>query len=513
MEKQKNLEKYADLKKLIRLTIKRKNKSIKEKRKLLYDRLKLILILKIIFIIAYILFIILFKNSKILDKNNIINNDNRTSGNNLYDKTFPKISLDNKRTASLSEIFNSRILYIPDSILTGDYIRYIRPLKEENNLIYNKKYSEKDTFITSNDFKRRDNQIIYTDYFKLCFEEKLLDSNKIEYDNKPIISIIVTTYNKEKMLLKSIRSIQNQSFKNIEIIIVNDASTDNSDKIFKYLLETDPRIRIFNHLKNMGCWRSRLNGILYSRGKYVILFDIDDFYEDNYVLEDAYNIMEKYNLDSSKFLFRIIHGYDRISASRLFFNVTGQSKIIYGPENIINFNTKIFSFWGNVWNRLTRANIMIKAIYLLNDYVLNLYKNVWDDVWWNTIISKASFSYLIYERIGYIYNQDGKGQGSPKFITDEQKDKNLKEYLGFLYFRYNMLPKNDTKTVIVDKLKEYDAHNIDPKLSNLRTKFEVLYNLIKILNEDPYVSADNKVFLNKILNEAKEREKNINNNK
>ena len=259
-----------------------------------------------------------------LSKNN--NNDNRILGNNLYNKTFPKISLDNKNTTSISEIFNSRILYIPDSLLTGDYIRYIRPLKEEKKLKYNKKYSEKDTFITSNDFKRRDNQKNYTYYFKLCFEEKLLDSNKIEYDNKPIISIIVTTYNKEKMLLKSIRSIQNQSFKNIEIIIVNDASTDNSDKIFKYLLETDPRIRIFNHLKNMGCWRSRLNGVLYSRGKYVIFFDTDDFYEDNYVLEDAYNIMEKYNLDSSKFLFRIIHGYDRISASRLFFNVTGQCR-------------------------------------------------------------------------------------------------------------------------------------------------------------------------------------------
>ena len=130
------------------------------------------------------LFIILFQNSKILRKNN--NNDNIILGNNLYDKIFPKISLDKKSTASVSEIFNIRILYIPDSNLTGDYIRYIRPLKEEKELKYNKKYPEKETFVTSKDFERRDNQINYTDYFKLCFEEKLLDSNKIEYDNKPI---------------------------------------------------------------------------------------------------------------------------------------------------------------------------------------------------------------------------------------------------------------------------------------------------------------------------------------
>ena len=88
--------------------------------------------------------------------------------------------------------------------------------------------------------------------------------------------------------MKSIRSIQNQSFKNIEIIIVNDCSTDNSSKYFNYLLETDPRIRIFHHLQNMGCWRSRLDGFLYSRGKYIIYFDMGDIYSDEFVLEDAY---------------------------------------------------------------------------------------------------------------------------------------------------------------------------------------------------------------------------------
>ena len=72
--------------------------------------------------------------------------------------------------------------------------------------------------------------------------------------------------------MKSIRSIQNQSLKNIEIIIVDDCSTDDSNKYYKYLLETDERIRVFIHLKNMGVWRSRLDGFLYSKGNiYFIL--------------------------------------------------------------------------------------------------------------------------------------------------------------------------------------------------------------------------------------------------
>ena len=166
---------------------------------------------------------------------------------------MPKISLDNNDISSLDEIFNSRILYISDSNLTAEYIKYIRPInKEEEEEKYKRKYSENEVKISKDIFKKREDQYNYKDFAKICLEERLIDSNKIEYDNKPIISVILPSYNKENVLIKSIRSIQNQSFKNIEMIIVNDCSTDNSMTIFKYLLETDPRIRLFNHLKNMG---------------------------------------------------------------------------------------------------------------------------------------------------------------------------------------------------------------------------------------------------------------------
>ena len=140
------------------------------------------------------------------------------------------------------------------------------------------------------------------------------------------------------------RSIQNQSFKNIEIIIVNDNSKDNTSKHFQYLLKTDPRIRIFNHLKNMGCWRSRIDGILYSKGKYILLFDPDDWYEDNYVLEDAFNLIEKYNLDSVKFLHRRIKSINSINKTKIDFHVYQKSKIVYESSKVKKYND-IFSHW------------------------------------------------------------------------------------------------------------------------------------------------------------------------
>lgn len=67
--------------------------------------------------------------------------------------------------------------------------------------------------------------------------------------------LIVNTYNKKDIILKSIMIIQNQSLRIIEIIIIGEHSTDNSPEIFKELFRTDKRIRYFNHLKNIGVWR------------------------------------------------------------------------------------------------------------------------------------------------------------------------------------------------------------------------------------------------------------------
>ena len=146
--------------------------------------------------------------------------------------------------------------------------------------------------------------------------------------NIPFISVIVALYNKEKVLLSSIRSIQNQSLKNIKIIIVNDASTDSSSKILDSLLEEDSWIRVFTHLKNMGLWRTRVDGFLYSSVKYVIHCDCEDFYYDNYVLEDIYNLIEKYNLDNIKTVFRSINSYKYLKNNKLEFKNMNSIKII-----------------------------------------------------------------------------------------------------------------------------------------------------------------------------------------
>ena len=455
--------------------------------------------------------------SKINNKTFIYKNDIKNSNISVlkYQHLLPRLSPDsNDIPSSLEAIFNARQIYISDAKITPDYIRYIRPINETEEEKYKKPYSENKTIIDKNLFAKRDDQYNYVEFCKLALNEQLIDNKNIEYDNNPIISIIIPSYNKEDILLKSIRSIQNQNFKNIEIIIVNDCSTDNSSNIFNYLLKTDPRVRIFHNIKNLGLFRTRLNGILYSRGKYIISFDSGDLYEDNYVLFDAYNIMEKYNLDSCKFLFRIIRSFNKLNKSHIFFHVGNNDKIVYETANIKALNNKVFSNWGNIWNRLVRANIFIKGLLLYNELVLNLYKNVWEDFWYNSIVNKASFSYTIFERVGYVYLQDGSGVGSPRARTIKQKSNVVMEYVGFLYFHYNFYGKNQTtKAYIIKKLKDYNETHPDLRLQNFRSHFEVLNNLLEALIKDPDLIEEDRIFCRKLLNESINREIEVNKSK
>ena len=75
----------------------------------------------------------------------------------------------------------------------------------------------------------------------------------------------------EKYLERALLSIINQSFQNFEIIIVNDNSNDNSQSIMKIIQSEDNRIVIINHFQNLGVYKSRVDAIIDSKGKYIIL--------------------------------------------------------------------------------------------------------------------------------------------------------------------------------------------------------------------------------------------------
>ena len=102
-----------------------------------------------------------------------------------------------------------------------------------------------------------------------------------------IISVIVPVYNVEQYLSACIESVLNQTFTNFELLLINDASKDNSLQICYRYAEKDNRVRVFDQAKNWGAGVSRNVGLDNAKGKYIVCIDADDLVLNNH-LESLY---------------------------------------------------------------------------------------------------------------------------------------------------------------------------------------------------------------------------------
>lgn len=109
------------------------------------------------------------------------------------------------------------------------------------------------------------------------------------------ISIIIPIYNVSEYLEKCIKSVLNQTYKNIELVCINDGSTDDSLKIINELKKSDKRIRVFSR-ENKGLLFTRVEGVKKSSGKYITFLDSDDWIDGDYI-ETLYKNLKGDNCD------------------------------------------------------------------------------------------------------------------------------------------------------------------------------------------------------------------------
>lgn len=112
---------------------------------------------------------------------------------------------------------------------------------------------------------------------KLCsFATLKISTKKI---NKPLVSIIVPSFNSEKFISETILSIQNQTYTNWEIILVDDCSTDGTIAIIEKFSKDDPRIQWFQLPQNSGTGIARTRAITEAKGRYIAFLDADDLWK------------------------------------------------------------------------------------------------------------------------------------------------------------------------------------------------------------------------------------------
>lgn len=220
-------------------------------------------------------------------------------------------------------------------------------------------------------------------------------SYKLNVYNSPKISIFMPIYNKGAFLMKSIGSLQRQSLKNIEIIAINDFSTDNSLNILKKITKKDSRMKIINNDKNYGLLYSRAKGILNSRGEFIMNLDPDDEIIGEDSLKYLYEIAKKKKVDVVIFSYLINKSI--VKKCDIYNNILFQPKILQ-----ISFNNNKLK--DNVlWNKLIKKSILIKAYTIFKGKINSVKWNYHEDNIWSILIHKYAKSMICIKNLIYNY--------------------------------------------------------------------------------------------------------------
>ena len=174
--------------------------------------------------------------------------------------------------------------------------------------------------------------------------------------SSPEISVIIPVYNQELYLEQCLDNVLGQSFRNLEILCIDDGSTDRSAKILEKYVNRDERLHVF-HQNNMGAGAARNLGLRHARGTYLSFLDSDDFFEPD-MLEKAYEQAEK---DAADFVVFECDQY--LMDEEKFIPCNWALREIdippYSPFTYRQLTDNIFkSFMGWAWDKLYRKSFV-----------------------------------------------------------------------------------------------------------------------------------------------------------
>lgn len=174
-----------------------------------------------------------------------------------------------------------------------------------------------------------------------------------------LCSVIMPVYNSEKYVSDAIESVLSQTYSNLELIIIDDCSTDNTMNILSSYSKQDTRIKIIRSEKNSGCAASRNKGLRFCKGNYIAFIDSDDVWAKE-KLEKQLRYMEN-NLLNMTFT-----SYNIINSDGIFLK-TRKIKDVLTFEDLLKENSIIFST--TIFNKNAVNGLTFKDEWFHEDYV------------------------------------------------------------------------------------------------------------------------------------------------
>ncbi|MDR0919812.1 MAG: glycosyltransferase, partial [Oscillospiraceae bacterium] len=190
--------------------------------------------------------------------------------------------------------------------------------------------------------------------------------------NMPKISVVIPCYNNARFMVQCLDSVVNQTLKDIEIIAINDGSTDETEKIIQEYADVDKRI-VFINRKNKGVGYSENEGIKTATGEYVAFLDSDDYYDFKF-LENAYNALQGEKLDIVRanrvdFTGSEKHGDYKQAECKHVKDKSYFNKIVNASDK------KLFSFANHIWTSIYRRDFLLDNKIFWNEGVSSFNDN------------------------------------------------------------------------------------------------------------------------------------------
>ena len=294
--------------------------------------------------------------------------------------------------------------------------------------------------------------------------------------NNPKISVIMPIYNGGKYLNYSLQSILNQQMKEIEIILIDDCSKDDSNQIIKKYINQDERIKLIKNHNNRQTLYSKSIGALNSKGKYIIQLDQDDMFINNSTFNILYHEAEKYDLDLVRF--NHIRAQNFSLLEKFIKGTNFDNNQIYKTQP--QLSKKIFlEEYYLLWGFLIKSELYKKAIYNLWPIIIN-YKIIFqEDFFVTSLIVSFTKRYKKLNFIG-LFHLFHNESASKEFLSNEKYYLSMALIAIFLYDYY---AQNNPQEMII--IYNYIKFHIDR------------FRIFKTMNPRLFNIFMRKIFLDK----------------
>jgi glycosyltransferase involved in cell wall biosynthesis len=228
-----------------------------------------------------------------------------------------------------------------------------------------------------------------------------MKSNKLEpgKSRNDLVSIILPVYNVEKYLDECLESVTSQSYRNIEIICVDDGSTDKSSRMCDNWAKKDSRIKVI-HKKNEGLNYARRDGFKYSNGKWICFVDSDDIIDNDYVKS---LLQAALDTKTDMALCKLSWFYKKSDIERD--KQKDTEKIIF-EKNHSEVIKKSIAGWGNAWMMVAHSRIINSTLFNKFDWEFSNYRINEDEFESPQWYKKAKNGIAFIDKTLYFYRQN-----------------------------------------------------------------------------------------------------------